>query len=59
MLGGAGIQIAFNVSNACAAMLGGMAINLGFGIASPALVGAPLAVVGAFMLYLLHKKYNQ
>lgn len=59
MLGGAGIQIAFNVSNACAAMLGGMAINLGFGMASPALVGAPLAVVGAFMLYLLHKKYNQ
>lgn len=59
MLGGAGIQIAFNVSNACAAMLGGMAINMGFGIASPALAGAPLAVVGAIMLYLLHKKYNQ
>lgn len=59
MLGGAGIQIAFNVSNACSALLGGMAINMGLGIASPALVGAPLALIGAFMLYLLHKKYNQ
>lgn len=59
MLGGAGIQIAFNVSNACSAMMGGMAINMGLGIASPALVGAPLALVGAFMLYMLHKKYNQ
>lgn len=59
MLGGAGIQIAFNVSNACSAIVGGMAINMGLGIASPALVGAPLALVGAFMLYMLHKKYNQ
>ena len=57
MLGGAGIQIAFNVSNACAAALGGMVINMGFGMASPSLAGAPLALVGAFMLYLLHKKY--
>ena len=57
MLGGAGIQIAFNVSNACAAALGGMVINMGLGIASPALAGAPLAVVGALMLYILHRKY--
>lgn len=59
MLGGAGIQIAFNVSNACAAMLGGAVINMGLGIASPALAGAPLAAIGATMLFILHKKYNQ
>ncbi len=59
MLGGAGIQISFNVSNACAAMLGGFVINMGFGIASPALVGAPLAAIGALSLYILHKKYDQ
>ncbi|MCM1021197.1 MAG: MFS transporter [Muribaculum sp.] len=58
MLGGAGIQIAFNVSNACAAMLGGAVINMGFGIASTALAGAPLAAIAALMLFLLYKKYN-
>lgn len=56
MLGGAGIQIAFNVSNACAAMLGGAVIKMGFGMASPAMAGAPLAAIGAFMLYVLHRK---
>lgn len=56
MLGGAGIQIAFNVSNACAASLGGAVISMGLGIASPALAGAPLALIGAIMLYMLHRK---
>lgn len=35
MLGGACIQIAFNVSNAIASFLGGTAIHLGFGLESP------------------------
>lgn len=56
MLGGAGIQISFNVSNACAAALGGAVINAGLGIASPAIAGAPLAVIGATMLFLLYRR---
>lgn len=53
MLGGAGIQIAFNVSNAMAAALGGMVIRHGFGLASPALAGVPCAVIGAIALFTL------
>lgn len=54
MLGGAGIQIAFNVSNAMAAAIGGAAIRHGFGVASPALAGIPCAAVGAVALYTLY-----
>lgn len=58
MLGGAGIQIAFNVSNAVSAALGGMAIHHGLGLASPALVGVPFAVIGATALFILGRKYR-
>lgn len=54
MLGGAGIQIAFNVSNAMAAAIGGAVIRHGFGLASPALAGIPFAVIGATALFILH-----
>lgn len=56
MLGGAGIQIAFNVSNAVSAALGGLAIHHGFGLASPALVGVPFAIIGASALFILRKR---
>lgn len=56
MLGGAGIQIAFNVSNAVAAAVGGAVINHGFGIASPALVGIPCALIGAGALFTMYHK---
>ena len=58
MLGGAGIQIAFNVSNAFSAAIGGAAINHGLGIASPALIGGPFAIVGAIMLFMLYRDYG-
>ena len=58
MLGGAGIQIAFNISNAMAAILGGLAIHHGLGLASPALVGIPCAVIGATSLFILYHKYH-
>lgn len=58
MLGGAGIQIAFNVSNAMSAAIGGAVINLGFGLASPALVGVPFAITGTTALFFLRKKYS-
>lgn len=54
MLGGAGIQIAFNVSNAVAAAVGGAVINHGFGLSSPALVGIPCALIGAAALFTMH-----
>ena len=58
MLGGAGIQIAFNVSNAMAAAIGGFAIRQGFGLASPALVGTPFAILGTIALFTLYLKYT-
>lgn len=59
MLGGAGIQIAFNVSNAMAAALGGIAIRHGFGLASPALAGVPCAIIGTIALYALYRREKQ
>lgn len=57
MLGGACIQVAFNVSNACAAYLGGMAIHAGLGLTSPALVGIPLALAAACVLFYFNHRY--
>lgn len=67
MLGGAGIQIAFNVSNSCSAMIGGLALSFASSshwlVAShraealPALVGVPFALIGAAALFVLLKKY--
>ena len=58
MLGGAGIQIAFNVSNAMSAAVGGLVIHQGFGLASPAFAGLPFAAIGATALFILHHKYD-
>lgn len=58
MLGGAGIQIAFNVSNAVSAAIGGLAIHEGFGLASPALIGVPFALIGMICFLALHRKYK-
>lgn len=54
MLGGAGIQISFNVSNAMAAAIGSAVIHHGFGYASTAMVGTPFAAVGAAALFVLY-----
>lgn len=56
MLGGAGIQIAFNVSNAFSASIGGLAIHHGLGLASPAIIGTPFAIIGATALLLLYRR---
>ncbi len=58
MIGGAAIQMAFNISNAVSAVIGGAAIHAGLGLASPALVGVPLAVVAGILLFVLHKRYG-
>lgn len=59
MLGGAGIQVAFNVSNATSAFLGGVAINAGWGMTSPALVGIPLAIMAAGILFYFNHRYGK
>lgn len=59
MLGGAGIQIAFNVSNAMSAAVGGLVIHLGLGLASPALVGVPFAAIGSLALFTLWRRYDR
>lgn len=56
VLVGAGIQIDFNVSNAMAAALGGIAIRHGFGLASPALAGVPCAIIGTIALFALYSR---
>ncbi|MCM1107474.1 MAG: MFS transporter [Clostridium sp.] len=59
MLGGAGTQVAFNVSNATSVLLGGAAIDGGYGLASPALVGLPFCIIGAVSLFALYIKYDR
>lgn len=58
MLGGAAIQIAFNVSNAVAAWLGGFAISLGLGMTAPAMMGLPLACLAAGALFYFNHLYG-
>jgi DHA1 family arabinose polymer transporter-like MFS transporter len=57
MLGGAGIQIAFNVSNAVAAAIGGSIIRHGFGYASPAIAGVPCAIIAVVAFLILYRRY--
>jgi len=58
MLGGAGIQIAFNASNAFSAALSGAVIHHGFGIAATALAGVPLALLGTLALVIFTRRYH-
>ena len=58
MLGGAGIQIAFNVSNACSAAIGGAAIHAGLSYDTTALIGIPFAAVGLICFVLLRRRYR-
>lgn len=59
ILGGAGIQIAFNTSNAFAAWIGGVVIHAHFGLLSTALVGIPMAAIAAAILFWFYAKYGR
>lgn len=59
ILGGAGIQIAFNGSNAVAAFLGGTAIRAHLGLTAPALVGIPMALACAGLLFWFYTRYSK
>jgi len=59
MLGATTIQIAFNLGYAIAAYLGGLVLDAGFDFRYPALVGAPLALIGSAMLFIMHFRYER
>lgn len=56
MLGGAAVQIAFNLDNAIGAYLGGLVVTGGYRY--PALAGVPLTLMGFFLFYIFYKKYQ-
>ena len=56
MLGGACVQIAFNLGNAIGAYVGGLAT--GYGYQYPALFGVPFALVGFTLFFIFYKKYQ-
>lgn len=56
LIGGALVQIAFNIGNALGAYAGGLPITLGYTYKYPALVGAGLVVFGiGFYSYFIHR----
>lgn len=56
MLGGACVQIAFNLGNAIGAYVGGLAIGESYRY--PALVGVPFAFLGFVFFFVFYKKYQ-
>ena len=58
MQGNACVKEAFNLGNAIGAFLGGLPLEAGLDYRYPALIGAPLALVGFVLLTLFYKKYE-
>lgn len=56
MLGGACVQMAFNLGNAIGAYVGGLA--LGGGYRYPALAGVPFALTGFILFVVFYKKFQ-
>jgi len=59
MLGGACIQMAFNMGNALGAFLGGLPIAYGLSDRYASLVGAPIALVGALLMIVFFRRYEK
>lgn len=59
MLGGASIQIAFNIGNAVGAFCGGLPIEQGLGYRYTALVGVPFVVIGFCCLLWFSRRYER
>ena len=56
MLGGACVQVAFNLGNAIGAYVGGIAASGDYRY--PALAGVPFALVGFVLFFIFYKKYQ-
>lgn len=52
LLGGATVQIAFNLGNAIGAFCGGLPIDAGYHVASSAWVGVPIVLLGALASFI-------
>lgn len=52
LLGGATVQIAFNLGNAIGAFCGGLPIDAGYHVASSAWVGVPIVLLGALSSFI-------
>lgn len=59
MLGGACVQMAFNLGNALGAFLGGLPISLGLSPRYSVLPGIPLALIGFVCLLMLYRKHER
>lgn len=59
MLGGACVQMAFNLGNALGAFLGGIPIACGLSPRYSALPGVPLAIIGFICLLVLYRKHEK
>lgn len=58
LLGGACIQIAFNMGNAIGAQMGGLPLRCGLGYEYPALVGALLTGMGIFFIARFNRRFG-
>lgn len=56
MLGGACVQMAFNLGNAIGAYVGGLALSGGYRY--PALAGVPFALTGFVLFFIFYKKFQ-
>ena len=56
MLGGACVQVAFNLGNAIGAYVGGIAASGDYRY--PALAEVPFALVGFVLFFIFYKKYQ-
>lgn len=59
MLGAASVQVAFNLGNALGAYVGGLPLRAGLGYQYPALIAAPLALVGFSLLLVFYRRYER
>lgn len=59
MLGGACIQMAFNLGNALGAFLGGLPIAMGHADKYATLVGAPMTLVASLLMMVFFMKYEK
>lgn len=59
MLGGAAVQMAFNIGNAVGAFAGGLPIEMGLDYRYPSLVGVPFAAIGFVLLLWFSRKYEK
>lgn len=59
MLGAASAQVAFNLGNALGAYVGGLPLRAGLGYQYPALVAAPVALVGFLLLLVFYRRYER